>query len=290
MLIFHHEVCSVSTNSALCELYHSTTIEERIHTGHMTGWECFDGQPDAELCEDWSGVKCDGQGHVKYLDISHQNLTGTLPPSIGNLQRLQHLYVDFNHLNGTLPDFFSKLTSLASLSLQGNSFDGTIPTSLGELSKLRSLHIDHNHLSGSIPSSFGGLPLNDLTASNNALTGSLPASLANIARKGRVVDFSYNQLSGDIPVELCLARNLFLIANNISNKCSEICHDKRYRDGRIHILTSNSGYGSKRAEEERQNAEEVAAQEAAELSRDEEEAERKELEDFRKNLRNMVNL
>jgi hypothetical protein len=65
-----------SSNNVLCDLFQTTSIAQRLDTGHMTGWECFGGVPDAELCDDWSGVKCDRQGHVKYLDISGQNLTG----------------------------------------------------------------------------------------------------------------------------------------------------------------------------------------------------------------------
>lgn len=85
-LFFLFPWCVTSENNVLCDVYQSTSIGDRLETGHMTGWECFRGQPDAELCEDWSGVKCDRQGNVKYLDISGQNLTGnvscdkTLPP------------------------------------------------------------------------------------------------------------------------------------------------------------------------------------------------------------------
>ena len=67
-----------SQNNVLCELYQSTSISERVDTGHIVGWECVDGEPDSELCEEWSGVKCDRRGHVKYLDISGQNLTGRM--------------------------------------------------------------------------------------------------------------------------------------------------------------------------------------------------------------------
>lgn len=163
---------------------------------------------------------------------------GTLPTSIGHLEHLQHLFVDFNNLNGTIPSSLSRLTNMAALSLQGNNFEGTIPASLGELKKLKALHLDHNQLTGTIPSSLGALPLNDLTASNNLLTGLLPSALATIARTGRVVDFSYNRLHGVIPVDLCLARNLFLIANNVTNDCAELCHDKRYRVSCHHITCS----------------------------------------------------
>jgi Leucine-rich repeat (LRR) protein len=148
---------------------------------------------------------------------------------LGNLEHLQQLFLASNRLNGTIPVALSKLGRLAHLSLQNNALEGSIPSDLGALSKLKSLHLDHNHLTGTIPSSLGTLSLSDLTASSNLLTGILPSSLADIARKGRVVDFSYNRLHGDIPVELCLARNMFLIANNVTNRCNEICRDKRYR-------------------------------------------------------------
>jgi hypothetical protein len=128
-----------------------------------------------------------------------------------------------------MPITLSKLSHLTALSLQQNMFEGTIHSEFGSLSKLKSLHLDHNNLTGTIPVSLGALSLNDLTGSNNFLTGTLPASLGTMAKKSRVIDFSYNLLHGDIPVELCLARNLFLIANNVTDRCKEICRDKRYR-------------------------------------------------------------
>lgn len=149
---------------------------------------------------------------------------------MGNLEHLQQLYVDSNYLNGTIPTSLSKLGRLSTLSLQNNDFKGTIPGEFSELIKLKALHLDHNNLTGSIPSALGVLSsLEDLTASNNLLTGSLPGSLGGVARRGRVVDFSYNHLTGDVPLELCLARNMFLIANNVTDRCNEICHEKQYR-------------------------------------------------------------
>ena len=166
---------------------------------------------------------------MSLLTLTALIIVGTLPSTIGNLEHLKELYVDSNRLNGTIPATLSKLANLVTISLQNNELEGTIPSELGKLSKLKSLHLDHNRLTGSIPSSLGKLELQDLTASNNLLVGSLPASLAQIVKKGRVVDFSYNQLVGVIPVELCLARNMFLIENLIINRCNDICRDKSYR-------------------------------------------------------------
>jgi len=140
--------------------------------------------------------------------------------------------------------------------------------------------LDHNKLTGTIPSSLGSLPLQDLTLSYNSLTGKLPPSLAVVANTGRVVDISYNKLHGEIPVELCLARNMFLINNSVVNRCSDICRDKRYRAGNIHIASK----------EEKETKDEMRAQLAEEVTREEAEQELKELESFKKSLKNFINL
>lgn len=75
-LLFQGVSSEDSSNNALCSLLQTTSIADRILTGHMTGWQCYGGEPDNEMCEDWSGVKCNRQGHVTYIDISNQNLTG----------------------------------------------------------------------------------------------------------------------------------------------------------------------------------------------------------------------
>lgn len=93
--LFYLFPCVSGENKALCDVYQSTSIADRLLTGHMTGWECFGGEPDAELCEDWSGVKCDRRGNVKYLDISGQNLTGG--------HQLHFPYILFTCIERTFP-------------------------------------------------------------------------------------------------------------------------------------------------------------------------------------------
>jgi hypothetical protein len=41
----------------------------------------------------WYGIACDVNGHVPIFDLVENRLTGTLPPEIGNLSRLNKLYL-----------------------------------------------------------------------------------------------------------------------------------------------------------------------------------------------------
>jgi hypothetical protein len=58
-------------------------------------------------CTTWGGVTCDNDGYVTSLDLSNNNLVGTLPIELGQLTRLQSLNVSNNPLTGTLPDVFA---------------------------------------------------------------------------------------------------------------------------------------------------------------------------------------
>ena len=61
---------------------------------------------------DWHGVTVDGNGCVAVLTLSDNQLTGTLPSELGNLARLEWLYLDNNQLTGTIPQSFTNLGAL----------------------------------------------------------------------------------------------------------------------------------------------------------------------------------
>ena len=41
---------------------------------------------------------------IQYLDLSHNSLSGPIPPSLGNLNNLTHFDLSFNNLSGRIPD------------------------------------------------------------------------------------------------------------------------------------------------------------------------------------------
>uniref|UniRef100_A0A251UD86 non-specific serine/threonine protein kinase n=2 Tax=Helianthus annuus TaxID=4232 RepID=A0A251UD86_HELAN len=85
------------------------------------------------------------------LDLSQNNLFGSLPIDVGDLKMLSALDLSDNNLSGNIPSSLSGCASLSRLSLKGNKFQGMIPTSLVSLKGLMELDISHNNLSGQIP-------------------------------------------------------------------------------------------------------------------------------------------
>ena len=67
---------------------------------------------------DWYGVTIDANGRVTTLDLSDNQLSGSIPAQLGNLSSLESLYLSFNQLSGSIPKELGNLSSLESLSPQ----------------------------------------------------------------------------------------------------------------------------------------------------------------------------
>jgi hypothetical protein len=146
-------------------------------------WEDNSGwMVDQTPCS-WYGVICQ-QGHVIELQLYYNQLTGFLPPEIGNLPHLKSLYLDRNQLSGPVPAEIGNLTNLSQLDLSHNQLSGSIPAPLGDLKNLNELDLSHNQLSGPIPTELEKPSvLYWLDLSYNQLTGAVPAGLAKAPRE-----------------------------------------------------------------------------------------------------------
>ena len=119
---------------------------------------------------DWFGVETDSSGRVVGLTMAYQddrtdqwisnNLSGPIPPELGDLANLEYLQFFSNSLTGPIPPELGRLTRLIAIDFNGNNLSGSIPAELGNLASLRSLHLWGNSLTGPIPQSF--LQLDDL--------------------------------------------------------------------------------------------------------------------------------
>ena len=56
---------------------------------------------------DWYGVIADDSGRVIKLNLSENELSGSIPPELGNLSKLEWLVLSQNSLNGTIPSELS---------------------------------------------------------------------------------------------------------------------------------------------------------------------------------------
>ena len=111
---------------------------------------------DAPISE-WEGVTTDGNGRVTELWLNGNELSGGIPPELGNLANLIELYLFRNQLTGEIPPELGNLANLTWLDLDGNQFSGEIPPELGNLANLTGLGLSGDGLSGGIPPELGNL-------------------------------------------------------------------------------------------------------------------------------------
>ncbi|KAM3379787.1 hypothetical protein P3S68_012201 [Capsicum galapagoense] len=138
------------------------------------------------------------------------NLTGRIPPDLGNLTFLISLDLSRNNFYGSLPQEMTRLHRLRFVVLGFNIFSGKLPSWFGVLHQLQILTLGNNSFSGSIPSLFSNisaLQTLDLITHCNKLIGSIPPSLANASTLVDL-DLSFNILEGNIPEEIGELQNL----------------------------------------------------------------------------------
>ena len=167
----------------------------------------------------WYGVITDENDRVIDLDLSENELNGTIPSELGNLIYLEYLYLSENQLSGTIPSALGILSNLIELSLRSNELTGTIPPELGRLANLEALYLWDNELSGTIPTELGNLTnLEWLSFTENRLSGPIPPKLDKLTNL-KALYLGKNELSGTIPPELGNLTNLeqlFLHSNKLS--------------------------------------------------------------------------
>lgn len=113
--------------------------------GNSAGWNGITGSE----CT-WAGVTCSvGEANVTALNLSANNLTGSLPATLNDLTQLRTLSVSNNQLTGTIPSF-SGMTQLANLVMHNNQFSGSVPA-LSGAPGLSYVTLYNNLLTGSMP-------------------------------------------------------------------------------------------------------------------------------------------
>ncbi|WVY91733.1 hypothetical protein V8G54_037247 [Vigna mungo] len=86
------------------------------------------------------------------IDMSSNNLSGTIPPQLFSLIGLHSLNLSNNKLGGEIPNEIGNMKNLESLDFSTNQLGGKIPKSLSRLSFLGYLNLSFNNLTGKIPS------------------------------------------------------------------------------------------------------------------------------------------
>lgn len=170
----------------------------------------------------WYGVTL-VEGKIVGLNLSSNNLVGTIPSSIQDLKYLEsfnvfknnlkgqfpselfkiptikHINISFNSFTGHLPESISLATSLVSLELFMNKFSGNLPNNIGGLKNLEVLSLFNNNFEGALPQGLYNLNnLKELLLNSNLFEGELDENIANLTKLENLSLFD-NQLKGTIP-------------------------------------------------------------------------------------------
>ena len=186
---------------------------------------------DAPL-DQWYGVRTDTAGNVEELRLSDNQLSGTIPSSLGSLTSLDALVLAGNRLSGSIPAALCRFADSINpqqggviLPCAGSGDERAVLAEFYEATggenwannanwnthapldqwhgvntdatgRVWELRLSNNQLSGTIPSSLSGLPnLRWLFLQGNQLSGPIPSSLGGLTNLESLW-LSGNQLSG----------------------------------------------------------------------------------------------
>ncbi|XP_024195246.2 receptor-like protein EIX2 [Rosa chinensis] len=179
------------------------------------------------------------------LKTDNNHFSGEIPSALQNCSGLQRLYLGGNKFTGSIPSWIgSKVDTFAVLQLQSNSLSGQIPRHLCTLPSLQILDLSHNRFSGTIPnclnkltslisSSYGGWDYSDdFEVITVTVKGRASEYLENNARLLTIIDFSHNDLEGEIPEEISSLVQLATLNLSINQLSGNIPS----KIGNLHLL------------------------------------------------------
>ncbi|XP_071726467.1 uncharacterized protein [Rutidosis leptorrhynchoides] len=176
--------------------------------------------------------------HLQYLNLSSNNITGSVTDISSNFDNLQIIDLSSNRFYGVVTNVSSNLLvsldlsrnkfhggisflcnnfmswTLTHLDLSNNSFSGQLPDCLWFFGNLKVLNLGYNKFSGRLPSpvvDYNALEV--LNLYNNKFSGELPLLLKNFT-KLTFLDLGYNKFFGNVPIWIGELSGLYVLGLN----------------------------------------------------------------------------
>lgn len=142
---------------------------------------------------------------------------------------LKSLNLAASGLLGPFPDELGNLTKLRNLAMESNEIQGMIPSTLNRMCSLQNIYLSQINIGGDIAHLMDRIPkcslnsLQELFLDRTNITGTIIESVSNFTALS-ILDISYNHLSGCLPVEIGMLKNLtelIIPGNGFSGVISE---------------------------------------------------------------------
>jgi hypothetical protein len=215
-------------------------LEEFFHATNGGNWTSKGGWLTQQSICQWDGITCNKQNQrVKSIFLGGNNLLGTIPDSIGDLEFLERVTLHTNSLYGQLPASLGKLKNLQIFTIESNKFNGTVPESLFSLPGLTSLVLTANRFAPwKIPAAIGQLTkLQNLEAHKTNLFGTIPQELADLPNL-EFVQLSNNDLHGTLPTFYSQDLEEIIVSNNqLNGSVNSVLGLKRLQS--LHVSNNN---------------------------------------------------
>ncbi|PWA65862.1 leucine-rich repeat protein kinase family protein [Artemisia annua] len=141
--------------------------------------------------------------NARHFHFGRNKLTGFIPPRLfSSKMSLVHLLLENNQLTGSIPSTLGLVQSLEVLRLDRNNLSGNVPSSINNLTSVLEMYLSNNKLTGRVPNLTGLRALNYLDMSNNTFSPTLvPIWFSTLQSLTTLKMFSTN-LVGELPSTL----------------------------------------------------------------------------------------
>lgn len=237
-------VCLVSL-AAADELQTVLSIKDSFKDSNTRVFDSWES--NSNFCN-FSGITCDSNGFVKEIELSNQNLSGSIPLiSICSLTHLEKLSLGFNNLHGRVAEDLNNCSSLKYLDVGNNLFSGAFPN-IPAIDGLVYLYANCSGFTGTFPweslrnmsnlqvlsvgdNSFDRTPfptvvlsltrLSWLYMSNCSIEGEIPEEIGNLVE---LVDLelAQNYLTGEIPAGITKLKKLWQLELYLNNLTGDL--------------------------------------------------------------------
>ncbi|XP_076898074.1 leucine-rich repeat receptor protein kinase HPCA1-like [Bidens hawaiensis] len=167
----------------------------------------------------------DNLTHAKHFHLGDNQLSGDIPLRLFNSNmKLIHLLLENNNLTGTIPSTLGLVTSLTVVRLDKNLLRGSVPSNINNLTNTTEMFLSNNRLTGPIPDLTGMSVLNYIDLSDNSFDPYDVPSWLSTLHALTTIKMHNTNLGGEIPVALFRLPQLqhVVLSNNQINGTLDI--------------------------------------------------------------------